>query len=498
MIKNILLASLLFIAIVGLPITIFLFRDEQDLRTKAAATTTISLITSNNSDTIEQTIGTPLQLDLVVNPDKNAIAVVNATIHYDSTLLKPSENFFVFDNHYLADKGPTLAKVTTGEDTITLLIYTSDNPLEAPTEITTLGSINFDTIAQTDGTPTMVSVSKDDSFVTSIAASDTADEDVLSLTNPAFITISNAEATTTQTTTQSPDLLITAIEAKPNPTTNDICSSPGLLVTIKNQGSIATSTSFTIKANNATKTVTELFPGETTQHWFETYLIGDNTVHVDTTDTVIESDETNNTFTQNLSSVTLPQTCSGDSAEANTVGESNTFAITAYLHGIGNSGDNSNPTEHTYSNKEPKRQQRPFTIEIYNASNQLVATQTTDLLYQPNEGNFQGLITLNTSLAEGDYIIKLKTDSFLTKRIPGFLHILPVTEVTLPTVTLVAGDIDGNNLLNILDFSLIIDCYTETTCTPEMMLKTDLNDDGKTDPFDFNLLAREFVVQTGE
>jgi hypothetical protein len=182
---------------------------------------------------------------------------------------------------------------------------------------------------------------------------------------------------------------------------------------------------------------------------------------------------------------------------------SNQFRVTSFLHSIGNSGDNANPTAHSLSNKNPKTQPRSFTITVYNSdTTQIVATQTANLLYNIPAGNFTGIIPLGSNLVEGDYIIKVKTDSFLQRKIPGFFHITPATQIDLPTITLVAGDANNDNKTNILDYNLLVGCYTDflppTDCNDVKKVQTDFNDDEIVNQVDINLFLREISVQNGD
>lgn len=179
------------------------------------------------------------------------------------------------------------------------------------------------------------------------------------------------------------------------------------------------------------------------------------------------------------------------------------LSLTVLLHSIGNSGDNVNPTLHSLSNKSPKQQQRIFTISLYNADTaQLVASHTGTLSYNTAQGNFQGTVELNDNLAEGDYMIKVKTDNFLQRKVPGFIYLSPNKQTTLPTITLVAGDANGDNKINLLDYNFLVGCYSDflppTDCNDTKKGQTDFNDDDLVNQTDINLFLREITVQNGD
>ncbi len=181
----------------------------------------------------------------------------------------------------------------------------------------------------------------------------------------------------------------------------------------------------------------------------------------------------------------------------------NQFLVTSFLHSIGNSGDNANPTAHSLSNKSPKTQPRSFIISVYNSdTTELVASETANLTYNTQSGNFTGIIPLGSNLVEGDYIIKVKTDNFLQRKIPGFFHITPATQLNLPAITLVAGDANNDNKTNILDYNILVGCYADflpaTDCNDIKKGQTDFNDDELVNQIDINLFLREISVQNGD
>ncbi len=84
----------------------------------------------------------------------------------------------------------------------------------------------------------------------------------------------------------------------------------GLRVYVGNVGGSAAGP-FVVEANGLRQTVVEgLAAGATTSLWFERYVyLGNNTVTVDATDLVEESDEANNQRSELVAIPTLPPTC---------------------------------------------------------------------------------------------------------------------------------------------------------------------------------------------
>ena len=90
--------------------------------------------------------------------------------------------------------------------------------------------------------------------------------------------------------------------------------------------------------------------------------------------------------------------------------------MTLFLHNIGNSGDNVNPSLFTTSNKNPLHPNRNISFFVYDANAQLVLQQNSTLNYSSASGNFTGSIDLGQPLT-GRYSLYVKTDSFLRRLI---------------------------------------------------------------------------------
>jgi Mg-chelatase subunit ChlD len=175
--------------------------------------------------------------------------------------------------------------------------------------------------------------------------------------------------------------------------------------------------------------------------------------------------------------------------------------ITALLHNIGSSGDNANPTAASFSNKNPVHPTRNATVFLYDLNNNQVADQSGTIQYGSPSGSFTGSVNIGTTIPSGQYYIKVQSDYHLNRLIPGIQTLTGGTN-NLPTVSLVAGDADNSNDLSILDYNLLLGCYSTTkpaqSCTDAQKVATDFNDDGAVDDKDFNLFIRELSVQNGD
>lgn len=178
------------------------------------------------------------------------------------------------------------------------------------------------------------------------------------------------------------------------------------------------------------------------------------------------------------------------------------LSITAFLHGIGAGGDNANPIQSNFSNKIPLHQTRNITVSLFDSNNQPVLTKAGTINYNSSNGNFTGIIDLGTSLAAGTYLVQIKPERFLQKRVTGIVTITPQTTTTIAPLAFVTGDADNNNALNILDYNMMINCYSDilppVSCTEQDKLATDFTDDDSVNQIDYNLFLRELSVQSGD
>ncbi len=174
---------------------------------------------------------------------------------------------------------------------------------------------------------------------------------------------------------------------------------------------------------------------------------------------------------------------------------------TVKLHGIGTGGDNTNPN--LTGNTNPLTPTRVVTIELYDTAGALVKSVQGNIVYSANVGYFSGDIKLDSSTIEGDYLIKIKTDKYLKKQLSGVIRTIKGAAIQMPEVTLVVGDSNGDGALSILDYNVILDCYSDLlppkNCSdPNKKINTDLSDDGKVNQDDYNLFLRELSVISGD
>jgi sugar lactone lactonase YvrE len=177
------------------------------------------------------------------------------------------------------------------------------------------------------------------------------------------------------------------------------------------------------------------------------------------------------------------------------------------LNGIGSSGDSINPAS-DFSNKLPLTKEREFILRAYDEeTKELVAEGFETVSYNIQKGSYAGSMTLGQRV-NGDVLINIHTPGFISQELPTPHTLAENTTTSLQRTSLIAGDINLDNALNILDYNILLDCgygaitplpmddydsaYNSILCyihgTQEY---ADVNDNGTIDNRDYNLFIRE-------
>ena len=117
---------------------------------------------------------------------------------------------------------------------------------------------------------------------------------------------------------------------------------------------------------------------------------------------------------------------------------------------------------------------KPVTVSLYDASNVLVTSVTAN-----PDGTF------SLTAPAGTYTIRATASGFLTAQ--GFATIMAGSPGTKPTITLLAGDLDGNGVIDQFDALTIGMNYNSATPA-----EADLNNDGVINILDLEQLADNY------
>jgi hypothetical protein len=117
---------------------------------------------------------------------------------------------------------------------------------------------------------------------------------------------------------------------------------------------------------------------------------------------------------------------------------------------------------------------KPVTVGLYNADDSLAASVVA---------NADG--TFSLTAPAGTYTIRATASGFLSAE--GSLTLTAGTPVSMPDITLLAGDIDNNDVIDQFDALTIGMSYNTATPTA-----ADLNNDNVINVLDLELLARNY------
>ncbi|MBI2195922.1 MAG: hypothetical protein HYU48_02660 [Candidatus Levybacteria bacterium] len=167
------------------------------------------------------------------------------------------------------------------------------------------------------------------------------------------------------------------------------------------------------------------------------------------------------------------------------------------LNGIGATGDRVNPGASSASNKSPVKTTVQAFVHISDNKVDITSKIPVNLTYESSTGIYGGTASLPSSVT-GTHDIRIEVPGRLIKK-------LGVTTGTPQTLSgnLFAGDIDGDNDIDIFDYKLLLSCSIYASLAQKVdcagkSSEADLNLDGKVDQFDYNLLLREFGAQQGD
>jgi hypothetical protein len=121
---------------------------------------------------------------------------------------------------------------------------------------------------------------------------------------------------------------------------------------------------------------------------------------------------------------------------------------------------------------------KPVTVSLYDGTNTLVTSVSAN-----TDGTF------SLTAGPGTYTVKATASGFLSAQ--GSATLTAGNTTAMPTINLLAGDIDGNNVIDQMDALTIGMSYNSATPA-----EADLNNDGVINVLDLELLAHNYR-QTG-
>jgi hypothetical protein len=222
--KRLLLIGFILILLIGIPVTLFVIQQQQEIRSRAEKSTTLYYQPeTSQAAPLQKAVGDTFSLDIFADPGTNLISAIRLEIDYDPDKLATAsatgnEPAFVPDPQALPNIlfGPVY---TPGKIQVT--ISAGADPTNVVDTVSKIGTVTFSALGATAGSVTQVTYGVD-TLVTSAGQESQFAENVLSSTSPAFIEITDADVPSTTPTTApsiAPTRIPTAVPtAIPTPT----------------------------------------------------------------------------------------------------------------------------------------------------------------------------------------------------------------------------------------------------------------------------------------
>ena len=202
--KKLILFGLAVILLIAIPLTVYLVGKQQELKSRAAPSTTLSFKPSSATTAVGQDV----TFDIMISPNSNFVSFVHLVISYDPTKLEKSGSGLSIDTNVFPgfdkSKPPTPTFDSTGKITVDLAV--GGNPSAfIQNNNTKVGTLTLKAIASTEGTTTPIAFGSETQVLT--GQGDQFNTNVLSSTTPASVTITEEAVITpapTETLTPSP------------------------------------------------------------------------------------------------------------------------------------------------------------------------------------------------------------------------------------------------------------------------------------------------------
>lgn len=193
--KKILLFGFIAVLLVGIPVSLYVVRQNQETRTNAQKATKLTFLpTSSAASPIKKAVGDAVPLDINVDPGTNIVSFMKLEIQYDETKLATADAnaLQVNDTAFpVTLEGPTYSP---GKIDVTISV--GSDPTKAIQTVTKAATVNFKAVGETGDTPTNVTYGNVTEIL-SLGSNDQASENVLLSVDPALITIGSTATTGT-------------------------------------------------------------------------------------------------------------------------------------------------------------------------------------------------------------------------------------------------------------------------------------------------------------
>ncbi|HRN96337.1 MAG TPA: hypothetical protein PLD54_02740, partial [Candidatus Levybacteria bacterium] len=257
--KNFFIIGVLVLLLVTIPLTLYFVKQQQELRSKAAPSSTLSLVTTQAS----LPVGETFSVDVMLDPGNNIPSFVRFTVNFDPQKLEITQITPDQQNITSTLSGPEISSSSATVDlgiSSALTGYDPNVEFNQPFRVATIQLL----AKELTETPTQVSFEfPGQTEVYSVSTDDNPGENVLQNTAPIMLTILDGDEitpTVTPTTTITPTITITptSIPMTPTPSPTTVPNTPPVCTTLTinpASGSAALVTQLSVSGNDPDGTI---------------------------------------------------------------------------------------------------------------------------------------------------------------------------------------------------------------------------------------------------
>lgn len=149
------------------------------------------------------------------------------------------------------------------------------------------------------------------------------------------------------------------------------------------------------------------------------------------------------------------------------------------------------------SNPNPVHRDIPLDVRVSEITATGEQNYHGNLSYNRTTGKFTASVDAG-NLVTGIYNIRVRIDKNLVKLLPNQSITQGIVN-RMPEVSLVSGDVNDDNFIDILDYNLVAYvCFGQQASLDPKCVAADLNDDGKVDIIDVNYLFSNIATREGD
>lgn len=156
-------------------------------------------------------------------------------------------------------------------------------------------------------------------------------------------------------------------------------------------------------------------------------------------------------------------------------------------------------------NTNPLHPTRLVTLSLLqpNTSSSSAVSQKGNIFFNTVSGLFEGGISIGP-LIPGNYLAKIFLDQYLQYLPENIITIASssagylISTTPLKTVQLVSGDLNNDNVIDLLDYNILLGCFGKDITNNPSCREADLDDNGVVDGIDYNIFLRSLAHIYGQ